>query len=402
MKNKYLAKREELLKKYKDLIEQNASDEETKEVENAINKLDTDYKKASERMANLNALKDVTASAFKNTAGVIGEMNNISTTDDEQIYADTVFPKVMLNRKLSTEETAIFGKFNNNANTAAGNSVIIPKSIATKIWSRMTEQHPILADVFSTNYPGEMEFIIGSVANDAEWYDETEDLDDSATSFTTLKLGNCELIKKIPITWKMDELAIEDFNPWLIRELGNKNGNALAAAYVSGLGKPGDSDTFKDQPLGVVTKLEASDTAQIVGYADNEGVTYTEITTARSKIASGYKPSIYAKSETIWKKIANILDKNGRPLFIPDVTGGGVGNIFGIIVKEEAAVADDGILFGDYVNGYKSNIAKSLTIKRFEKPRLIDMVSYMIVDGAPIDTKAFAYICPDSADDDNG
>ena len=47
-------------------------------------------------------------------------------------------------------------------------------------------------------------------------------------------------------------------------------------------------------------------------------MTYQNIVTARSKVKGKYTPGLttYANSTTIWTEIANILDKNGRPIFV--------------------------------------------------------------------------------------
>ena len=71
-------------------------------------------------------------------------------------------------------------------------------------------------------------------------------------------------------------------------ELAEKMGVALAKGVVSGKGKPGIGDTFKPEPLGIITALEAEeDTPQIIEY--NSELSYEDLTNAMSKMKSGYK-----------------------------------------------------------------------------------------------------------------
>lgn len=113
-------------------------------------------------------------------------------------------------------------------------------------------------------------------------------------------------------------------------------------------------------------------------------------------IKSTYKTgaSIYAKSSVIWGVLALLKDNQGRPLFIPDVTAGGVGRIFGLPVKEEDSIPDGDILIGNVARGYAMNVNENMTIYTEDhvKARYTDYMSYAIVDGDVLTTKAFVYI----------
>jgi HK97 family phage major capsid protein len=223
-------------------------------------------------------------------------------------------------------------------------------------------------------------------------------VNDGEFGFGELNLTGCELAKSIPISWKLRKMSIDAFIPYITSLLAEKMGAALAKAIVSGLGKPGTGDTFKPQPKGIVTALVAEQgTPQIIEYDDTDDLDYDKLAKAMGLIKSTYKngAAIYATSTTIWNKLALIKDNQGRPLFIPDVTtDGGVGRIFGLPVKEEDSVADDAILFGNVARGYVMNVNENMTIYTEDhvKQRYTDYMSYAIVDGDVLTTKAFAYI----------
>jgi len=120
------------------------------------------------------------------------------------------------------------------------------------------------------------------------------------------------------------------------------------------------------------------------------------MTNMRSKIKSGYAANarFYATSATIWNHLANILDDNKRPIFIPDATQGGVGRIFGIVVEEEDAIPADAVLLGNMAKGYAANKNEDITMYYEDhiKERATDYMGYALVDGQPLTTKAFAYL----------
>ena len=166
-------------------------------------------------------------------------------------------------------------------------------------------------------------------------------------------------------------------------------GAAKARAFVRG-------KDIKIYPQGVITAIEAeTNTPQKVAYKA-DGLTYKDITAAMAKIKSGYTSGakVYANNMTIWGTLANVMDEQGRPLFIPDVSAGGVGRIFGIIVKEEDAMNDGEILIGNMAAGYKENVSEAMKLvtEQHAKPRKTDFVGYEVHDGGVIDEKAFAYM----------
>jgi HK97 family phage major capsid protein len=103
---------------------------------------------------------------------------------------------------------------------------------------------------------------------------------------------------------------------------------------------------------------------------------------------------MYANNTTIWTQIATLKDGNGRPYFISDVTSGGVGRMFGFVVKPDAGVTDGSIIIGNMNMGYIMNTNEPMSVATEEhvKARTVDYAAYTIVDGGVLDTKAFALI----------
>ncbi|MFR6448273.1 MAG: phage major capsid protein [Peptoniphilus grossensis] len=395
-KEKYLEMRAAMLDEAQNLINEGKIEEAaTKRAE--IEKLDADFEKTSKEQANLDALnkENEKVTDMKNLSVEEGGLKAVEKLEKNNVvnYED-VFAKVALQRDLNEDEVNLYNQMNpenvythNTTNT----EIVIPETVIGGIIDTMKELHPILADVVATRIKGTVKYVkrTGIPAGDADYYDEATPTADEENKFGELTLNGKELSKAVTVTWKLQAMAVADFIPFIQRELGERMGVAKAKAFVKGKGDA-------KYPQGVVTAIEAEEsTPQKVSYKA-DGLTYKDITAAMAKIKSGYVSGakIYANNATVWGTLANLMDGQGRPLFIPDVTVGGVGRIFGIPVMEEDAMGDGEILIGNMAAGYKENISEDMKLvtENHAKARTTDFVGYEVHDGGVIDEKAFAYL----------
>jgi HK97 family phage major capsid protein len=359
--------------------------------------------------ANINSLKD-------NAIGI--ELENVSVKVDGRKVDETVkntiidkkttyenaWAKSMMSQTMSDEEKVIFDEKNaafSNAytHTTGNTAVLIPETVVAGIWSRIGEQYPLLGDVKKFNVTGTLTVKkhTAIAVGDAAFYGEGTATADEQNTFGEISLSGCELAKTVTISWKLKSMAVEDFIPYITQELADRIGAALGKSVSTGLG----STATPRQPEGIETALLGeSQTPQVVSY-DPEATTpdplaYSDFTDAISRIHSSYLAgaSIYANNKTIWTQIANLVDGQGRPLFIPDVTSGGVGRMFGMVVKTDAGITDGSILIGNANAGYIMNTNEPMSVLTEEhiKARETDYSAYTVVDGAVLDTKAFALI----------
>lgn len=309
--------------------------------------------------------------------------------------------KDMAGRPVSAEERGMLDRINDEyrefTHTTENSQILIPKTVAAGIWKRAEEQHALWADVQKFYVTGNLSMIKSDGnAVDAEWYDEDTIVDTDELGFGTVDLTGCELAKAIQVTWKLKKMALPEFEAYLIREIGDRMGAALSKAVYSGKGKPGVGDTFKPEPRGIKTVLAAeASTPQIKEYVVADGVKYADLTGVMAAIHSSYNGvSIYASNNTIWNLLANIVDGQGRPMFVADVMAGGVGRLFGRSIKPDATIPDGEILVGDLMGGYVANINEDITMYREDhvRARLTDYMGYAIVDGDVRDSKAFVIL----------
>ncbi|GEM04101.1 hypothetical protein HMI01_10890 [Halolactibacillus miurensis] len=400
----YKAQRKEMMDAIQGLIDEGKVEDANAKMKE-VEALDNQWEEAKKASANLNALKDKdSAESFENqSVNVEGEkelnftMN--SKVEKEQKY-ENVWAKKMMNKQLEKDEQELFNSFNpdyQNAYThdTTNTEILIPETVAAGIWKRAEENYPLFADARKYNVRGK--FTIKKHASidagDAAWYTEGTDTADEQNTFAELTLDGHELAKSVTVTWKLQAMAVEEFIPFIIEELGDRMGVALGTAASQGTGT--------NEPRGVETALLAeAGTPQVVTYdpeaVEPEPLTYEHLTQAMSLIHSSYLngASIYANNATIWNQLANLKDDNGRPLFIPDVTGGGVGRMFGLTVKPDAGISDGSIVIGNANRGlvFNTNEPVSVLSEKEVKKRTTVYAAYAVVDGDVLDEKAFALI----------
>ena len=406
-KEKYLADRKVLMDAADALLKEGKAQEAMDKMAE-VERLDAEfeaYAKAAANMAALAGKQTVTPIAAvavtPDGAAVVDKMDGTEPENEAALYL-AAFKQYLVGGKMNEDERKVFDavndRFHNTTQTAADHAVLIPDTVAKGIWAEMADAHPIINDVMPTYVPGTLSYLKGDVdSNNAAWYDEDDTVTDGSIASGEVTLNGYELAKNVPVSWKLKRMAVDEFLAYVTSKIAERMGAALAAALVSGLGVPGENDDWKAQPKGVVTALNAeTNTPQVVTWGDGDALTYAKLTQLMAKIKSGYLNGscMYAQNTFIWEKLANLLDGQNRPLFIPDVSSGGVGRIFGLVVKEEAAAPTNGMLVGNMQKGYKINFNESISIHTEDhvKARSTDYMGYAIVDGTPLTTKAFALL----------
>ena len=407
----YKAKRDEFMAQAKAALD-SGKIEDAKAARKSIEDLDAAYEAAQAEAANIEALG---AGLSKPAAPVAPQA--IAAATDGPIVAPAVvdapqaredvyrmaFAKTLMGQSLSANESEVFANVNREAfatvpNKAADNQVIIPTTMKQQIWQEIAELHPIVGDVEFTDVPGKIE--IPKEVSDggaAAWVDEDDAAVSGVVSFGSVILDGHELVKAITVSWKLKTMSIDAFLTYITSKIAERMGAAIANAIVSGQGVPGQSDTFKAQPYGIITRLKAeTGTPQVVTYTHSGSVGYANITKALGLIKSGYMDGvkIYAKNSDIWNQLANITTTQKQPIFIPDPTGQTIGRLFGREVIEEDAIPAGSFLIGNVRRSYVMNRNQDVSIYTEDhvKERTTDYMGYAILDGDLLTTKAFALV----------
>lgn len=396
----YLQRRQELMAQAETQLNSGDTTAATATM-NEVTDLDSQFNEIQDAQANLNALQGPPAVNLQNqtvnipTGGNVIASGTVEVTNELPTY-ETAWAHAMMGETLTDSEQQVFMENNPQltnefTHTTANTAVLIPETVVAGIFKRAEENYPLFGDGRKFAVMGDLTFKKheGIVAGDAKWYDEDTATEDEENKFGELKLSGKELSKAVTVSWKLKKMAVPDFINFITRELSDRVGVALGTAAFTG-----DGDL---EPKGVVTTLKAeTETPQVLTYTGE--ITYQNLTSMMALLHSSYASTAvyYANSKTIWNKLANILDGQGRPIFIPDPTAGGVGRIFGSVVKADAGAPDNGVLLGSPAEGqvWNTNEPFSVTVETHAKQRKDDYVAYAIVDGGVLDTQAFAWLEP--------
>lgn len=396
-REQYLALRQKLVNEAQQFITDGKADEAQAKLDE-ISKLDADFERMAQTQANFNALNMEPKFAAPVTVQEAFGGNKEAERDWKSDEYKTAWAKTMQGRELTAEEDGVFKMVNEAfTHTTKNTGIVIPETVSKGIWEEAEKLYPYYADVTKTHVNGVLTVLQEDTSSDTGWYEEENETDDGKETFKEITLSGCELARNINVSWKLREMAIEDFIPYIQKKLGKKMG--AGAGYGATHGAGAKAESGKPEPMGVVTALLAQEgTPQVVTYSGQ--ITYDNIVAVRAKLK--YNPSIYANNDTIWNQLAKVKDNNGRPLFIPDVTGSGQFRILGMVVKEDDSMKNGEVLFSDAGVGYLMNINKETTITTEEhaKKRNTDYCAYAIMDGNVITMKAHALLMP-SAEPDN-
>ena len=327
---------------------------------------------------------DKTGSVVENT-----KADELYKTDE---YRDA-WAKRMMGKALTANEESLYTRANEFIHTTENTGDVIPETVAAGIMSEMEGMFPYFNDVEKTTVPGIFTIIRGKTSSEAKWYDEATATEDGTETFDTVTLQGCELSRAIVVSYKLREMAVKDFIPYIQRKIAEQMGKAAGYGVTNGKGHEND----KPEPMGVVTLLKKPENEEghVVKYEKGK-LSYANLTAARAKIKAQYAQglAIYANTDTVWNELANVLDTNGRPVFIPDATAGGVYKVLGMVVKEDASMADGDILMSNPKQGYHLNTARpmSMETENHAKARTTDYVAYAIMDGAVTAENAHALL----------
>ena len=398
-KQQYLAKRKELMNCAQQLINEGKPEEAENKMKE-VTALDNEWDKLAQMQANFNALNNepTIPKGMENVDdNMIQNAGGEKTVEDvmkSDVYKNA-WAKTLMGKNLNAEETDAYKMVNaafthNTDNTQA----VIPTTVTKGIWEMAGEIYPYFNDVAKTYVNGTLTILQEDTSSDAAWYEENASTEDGKETFKKLTLNGCELARSITVSWKLKEMAIEDFIPYIQRKMAKKMG--AACGYGATYGQ-GNKEASAPEPTGTVTALLAEENKpQVVEYAKGTVPTYANIIATRAKVKSGYASAlkIYANSETIWNKLAGILDTNKRPIFIPDPSGNGSFRILGMEVKEDDSMRNGDILFSNAPAGYHMNVNKEMSMMTEDhvKERTTDYCGYAIMDGNVTTTKAHALL----------
>ena len=124
-------------------------------------------------------------------------------------------------------------------------------------------------------------------------------------------------------------MSIDGFEQFIVNEIADRLGAALAADVITQIG----TDYYSTgNDLDVATSGE---------------VVWSDIAGAFAVLKNASNVTVYASQATIYKYIVGMVDTTGRPIFQSTANEGVRGYLLGAPVKVEDAISDDLIWIGD-------------------------------------------------------
>jgi HK97 family phage major capsid protein len=243
----------------------------------------------------------------------------------------TAWCKEMLGMALTDEERTAFV---HTTGTTSGQTAgyTIPTTLLNKIWDLIEGKHAILGDItiYRTGTILEVAKRTAIAAGDAATVSEgAAPSDDENNTFAKVTLSGKDFAKTVEISYALGIMSIDGFEQFIVNEIADRLGAALAADIITQIG----TDYYS--------------TGNDLDVATSGKVVWTDIAGALAVLKNVNGITVYASQATIYKYIVGMVDSTGRPLFQHDANEAIRGYLAGFPVKVEDAIADDLIWLGD-------------------------------------------------------
>lgn len=340
-----------------------------------LNALESEARSIKEELEARKSAEEKRVELRKMVAGGSGTVvNSFKETEPRSYNAESpeyrnAYLKNLLDQEMTKEERAAFVHM--TTNTAA----VLPVTMLNRIWDLVSTKHSIMGDItiYRTGTIIEVVKHTAIVQGDAKIVAEATANDDEQNTFVKVTLSGKDFSKHVDISYAMAKMSLDSFESYLVTEIANRLGAAMAADVIAQIGNDMDSENK------VTTEIAR------VGFSD--------IANLFSMLDGANNVTVYAKRSTIYKHLVGMVDESGRPVFQPNAQAGAEGTILGAVIKVEDSVADGVILAGD-PSQFVYNMVQDIMVEtdRDIKKHVITHSGYARGEGALIVDNAFAQL----------
>lgn len=248
-----------------------------------------------------------------------GENTDMEFNTQSKEYRSAFFKKLAQENLTEIEERAY-------THTTTNYGGALPVETVAQIWSNIESSHAILGDItiYRTGTILELTVHNAITAGDAATVAENAANADENNSFAKVTLSGKDFSKSVEISYALGQMTGGALEQYLIGEISERLGVVLAKDVIA---------TIKAAvPVGNKTTPAA--------------LSVTDLGKLFAKV-KGKNPVVYVNNATLYGELFGMQDAQKRPLFKDSLAQGGVGAIFGAIVKVEDSLADGEILVGD-------------------------------------------------------
>lgn len=282
----------------------------------------------------------------------------------------SAFFKNLSGRELDTEERAAFTHITSNS------AAVIPTTTLNQIWDLVSGQHSIMKDIkiLKTGTVIKVTKHTAIVQGKAKKVAQGTANDDEQNTFVDVTLTGEDFSKHINISYAMAQMSIDALEAYLVSELSEQLGEAMADAAVA----------------KIIADMAAANKIETAAVAT---VTYKELAGLFGLLKRARDIKIYVTNATLYNRLVAMTDDTGRPIFQPNMQEGAKGSLLGGIIRIEDSVGDDKVLIGD-PNRVLFNMVQDIMIERDKdiKNHVHTYAGYARGEGALMDDKSFALL----------
>jgi len=244
----------------------------------------------------------------------------------------SAFLKRLLGRPLTESEQRTFTLVSSTA------GAVVPTQTYNKIFDQMTKIAPMLNNITLLRVPGNLRLAVQGVRNPAQAHQELDPVNPAADTLVSVNLTGYEFIKVLRISATIRAMAIDAFEDWLARTLGEDLAVAIDNEIINGPTVSGNIANAQVWNAGV----------NYVQYQNN--ISYEDICNCIAMLPSAFDANAkwLMNKATFYQQIMQITDANGNLIAIQSLADGGAWRIMGYPVLIDDNVAAGVVFFGDF------------------------------------------------------
>ena len=224
---------------------------------------------------------------------------------------------------------------------SSANTNAVPTIVSEKFFEKMKKLAPMLSEITLLRVAGNIQFVAEGTRNTATKHTENAALDASADTTVSVSLGGFEFMKVIKISRTAKLMSIDAFEGWLVEMLAGDIARKI------------DDYILNDTTNGVAAITFTTGETQILNTATT-GYTYKNICDLIALLPAAYdaEAKFVVNKATLYGSIAQILDTNKNPVFVPDTIGGAAGRLMGypVVVDDYVTSANKALYLGKWTD----------------------------------------------------
>lgn len=286
------------------------------------------------------------------------------------------FLKDMLGKELTAEERDAVSYVATTGDTTHGAAYVLPREMLNQIWDLIDDQHAILGDItlYRTGTILEIAKRTAISQGDAATVNENAANSDEINEFIKVTLSGKDFSKHVDISYAMAQMSIEAFEAFLVNEIAERMGAALANDIITQINSDYDS------------------TNNAVSTASAEKIAFTDVAGVLAKLKNAKGSAVvYGSRATIYKYLVGMVDTTGRPIYQPNAQAGAEGTLVGFPVKVEDGISGNVLLIG-YPGQVVGNMIQDIMVESDKdiKKHVITYAGYARFECKLLAPKAFA------------